>query len=115
MILYAIKGKKKTLGIFPDVVTTFADSNTTHGAQKPVALYSDLLKRSVRPGDKVLDSFAGSGTIFPAAHAAKVMAVGLEQNQQYFGICLTRLQGLTDVDPAAQGKNLMAELQNLKE
>lgn len=115
MILYAIKGKKKTLGIFPDVITTFADSNTTHGAQKPVALYSDLLKRSVRPGDKVLDSFAGSGTIFPAAHAAKCLAVGLEQNTSYYGICLQRLQSLTNVDPAAQGQALMAELNNLKE
>ena len=56
MILYAIRGKKKTLGIFPDVITTFADANMTHGAQKPVALYSNALKRSVRPGDRVLDS-----------------------------------------------------------
>jgi DNA modification methylase len=115
MILYAIKGKKKTTGIYPDVITTFADANTTHGAQKPVALYSDLLKRSARPGDKVLDSFAGSGTIFPAAHAAKCLAVGLEQNQQYYGICLQRLQGLSNVDATQEGKNLMAELQQLKE
>jgi len=115
MILYAIKGKKKTTGIYPDVVTTFADANTTHGAQKPVALYSDLLKRSARPGDRVLDSFAGSGTIFPAAHAAKCLATGLEQNSTYYGICLQRLQGLTNVDPAEQGKALMAELNQLKE
>ena len=115
MILYAIKGKKKTLGIYPDVITTFADPNTTHGAQKPVALYSDLLKRSCRPGDRVLDSFAGSGTIFPAAHAAKVLATGIEMNQQYYGICLQRLQGLSNIDPAKQGKALMAELNQLKE
>lgn len=115
MILYAIKGKKKTTGIYPDVITTFADANTTHGAQKPVALFSDLLKRSCRPGDKVLDSFAGSGTIFPAAHAAKVIATGIEMNQQYYGICLQRLQGLFNIDPAEQGKALMAELNQLKE
>lgn len=115
MILYAIKGKKKTTGIYPDVITTFADSNTTHGAQKPVALFSDLLKRSCRPGDRVLDSFAGSGTIFPAAHAAKVLATGIELNTQYYGICLQRLQGLTNVDSTEQGKALMAELNQLKE
>jgi len=115
MILYAIKGKKKTLGIYPDVITTFADPNTSHGAQKPVALYSDLLKRSCRPGDRVLDSFAGSGTIFPAAHAAKILATGIELNQQYYGICLQRLQGLGSIDPAEQGKALMAELNQLKE
>jgi DNA modification methylase len=115
MILYAIKGKKKTLGIYPDVITTFADPNTSHGAQKPVALYSDLLKRSCRPGDRVLDSFAGSGTIFPAAHAAKVLATGIEMNQQYYGICLQRLQGLSNIDPTEQGKALMSELNKLKE
>lgn len=114
MILYAIKGKKKTTGIYPDVITTYADPNTTHGAQKPVALYVDLLKRSVRPGDKVLDSFAGSGTIFPAAHSLKVAATGLEMNQQYYGIGLARMQGLTTAAQEAQGHALMNELQNLK-
>jgi hypothetical protein len=36
-------------------------------------------------------------------------------NQQYYGICLQRLQGLSNVDPAEQGKALMAELNKLKE
>ena len=110
MILYAIKGKKKTMGIYPDVITTFADPNMSHGAQKPVALYSDLLKRSCRPGDKVLDSFAGSGTIFPAAHGLKIQATGLEQNPQYYGLCLQRMQGLSTPEQAEQGKALLAEL-----
>ena len=32
-----------------------------HGAQKPVVVYQNLLQRSVRAGDKVLDPFAGTG------------------------------------------------------
>lgn len=93
-ILYAIKGHKKTTAIYPDVITTTADAGLQHGAQKPVALFENLLQRSVRPGDVVLDAFAGSGTIFPAAHTFKVKAVGCEMNQEYFGICLKRLEDL---------------------
>lgn len=115
MILYAIKGRKKTLSIQPDVITSFADPNMSHGAQKPVALFVDLLKRSCRPGDKVLDSFAGSGTVFPASNSLKVQAVGLEMNPEYYGLCLQRIQGLANatVDTAAQGEALMKELNNM--
>jgi DNA modification methylase len=94
ILLYAIKGKKEVTQIYPDVVSTMADENLTHGAQKPVALYENLLKRSVSAGDLVLDSFAGTGTIFPACHSHLCRAVGLEQSQEYFGIALERLQKL---------------------
>ena len=112
MILYAIKGKKPTTGIYPDVITTFADANMSHGAQKPVALYVDLLKISVRAGDTILDAFAGSGTIFPAAHQLKVKAVGVEMNPEYYALSLSRLQSLDgDIASAtAQGNALANEL-----
>ncbi len=113
MILYAIKGKKNTTGIYPDVITTFADPNMSHGAQKPVALYADLLKRSTKPGDVVLDPFAGSGTIFPAAHQLKVKAVGVEMNPEYYGLCLNRLKSLETPAQHEQGAALMNELQNM--
>lgn len=116
-LLYAIKGKKKTTAIYPDVITTYADAGLQHGAQKPVALYEDLLRRSVRPGDTVLDAFAGSGTILPAAHAFKCKATALEMNPEYYGICLTRARGLGAAGtsqegglPAGQGASLGDEL-----
>lgn len=115
LILYAIKGKKVTNGIYSDVITTMADPNMSHGAQKPVALYIDLLKRSVKPGDTVFDPFAGSGTIFPAAHQAKVKAIGIEMNPEYAGLCIQRIQTLDgDLSAAqAQGNALMSELQTM--
>ena len=114
-ILYAIKGNKKTTAIYPDVITTTADPGLQHGAQKPVALYEDLLRRSVRPGDVVLDAFAGSGTILPAAHTFKCKAVALEMNPEYYGICLNRAKDLdkAGVHPSegqALGNELMAML-----
>src|ERR1700743_255445 len=110
MILYAVKGKKNTTAIYPAVITHPADAGLQHGAQKPVALYVDLLKRSVQPGNVVLDTFMGSGTIFPAAHQFKVKAIGLEQSAEYYGISLKRLQGLEPPSQAAEGQALLNEL-----
>ena len=107
-LLYAIKGHKKTTAIYPDVISSTADAGLMHGAQKPVALFEDLLRRSVRPGDTVLDSFAGSGTIFPAAHSYKCKAVGIEMNPEYFAVCYKRVQNL---DSDLTGDNLTKELQ----
>ena len=94
--LYAVKGKRPTTGIRPDVFESrLTEGNFGHGAQKPVEAYVELLKRSARPGDRVLDTFAGTGTIFPAAHLLGLSAVGVEQAPAAFGICLTRLKELS--------------------
>lgn len=94
MILYAYKGGKKTTAIYSDVFSVFADENLSHGAQKPVAVYENLLQRSVRSGDVVLDPFAGTGPVFPAAHAFKCKAIGIEMNKEYFGICVQRIESV---------------------
>jgi DNA modification methylase/ParB-like chromosome segregation protein Spo0J len=93
MTLYAIKGEKPVTQIMPDVIPCQGDrEDASHGAQKPVELYQNLLSRSVRPGDSVLDSFAGTGTIFPAAHLHKVYATGIELNPEYYAISANRLK-----------------------
>lgn len=118
ILLYAIKGKKPITAIYPDVLSSTADANMTHGAQKPVELFEQLLLRSVRPGDMVLDSFAGSGTIIPAAHRFKCKAVALELNQEYFAMVLKRMEGLEGPDPVnagtkEDGARMANELQSL--
>jgi DNA modification methylase len=92
--LYAIKGDRPTLRMSPDVVTFASDDNLNHPAQKPVALYSDFLQRSCRPGDSVLDPFCGSGTIFPSAHGLKIRATGIELDPSAYGIAVKRLSDL---------------------
>lgn len=96
MCLYAIKGNKQVTGIYSDVIPCRLEENIGHGANKPVELYIDLLRRSVRPGDTVLDAFAGTGTIFPAAHACKVYATGVELSSEYYGISVQRLNALDE-------------------
>ncbi len=95
-ILYAIKGHKPVLSIQSDVIVAEMDDMYSHGAVKPVNLYRQLLERSCRPGDTVLDTFAGSGPIFPAGHALKLKVTGIEMEEKYYGMCLKRLDNLSN-------------------
>lgn len=101
IILYAIKGNKPVTHIYPDVIAVEGDKNTSHGAQKPVALYQNLLQRSVQAGDRVFDGFGGTGTLIPAAHSFKCSATVTELNPEYFGLCLKRVQELAILETPA--------------
>ena len=94
LCLYAIKGKKPVTHIYPDVIQAVADSQESHGAQKSVAVFQNLLQRSVSPGDLVLDPCAGTGTVALAAHNLKCRATCVEQSAEYFGIMVKRVQSL---------------------
>jgi DNA modification methylase len=91
VVMYAVKGNRPVTKVQPDVLTYPSDENLNHQAQKPVALYQDLLMRSVRPGDSVLDCFGGTGPILPAAHALKCRATYIERDQAAYGIAIERL------------------------
>ena len=106
-ILYAIKGKKQVNQIMPDVIPCQADPNLGHGAQKPVALFQNLLTRSAKPGDRVFDGFAGTGPILEAANTLKCTAVACELNPEYYAIASKRLAGLKAIDA---GDDLLAQL-----
>jgi ParB-like chromosome segregation protein Spo0J/DNA modification methylase len=94
LCLYANKGRKPVTRIFPDVVSYNPDDNLGHNAQKPVALYVDLLRRSVAPGNRVLDPFAGSGPVLPACHELKCEATAIELAPASFAICVKRIEAL---------------------
>lgn len=95
LVLYAIKGRKKVNHIYPDVIPCQGDENMGHGAQKPVALFQNLLQRSVRPGDRVLDSFAGSGPLLEAAANCQCYSVLIEAVPAYYGMILKRAERLS--------------------
>ncbi len=94
VILYAVKGKRPVTKMAGDVLDFAPDDNMGHAAQKPVALFQELLTRSVHPGDAVLDPFCGSGPIFPAAHELKCRATGIEMDQASYGIAVKRIEQL---------------------
>lgn len=90
-IMFASKGSRDMTSVKPDVLSYGIVLDRDHAAQKPVALYVDLLRRSTNPGETVLDGFAGSGTIFAAANEAKLKAIGFERSQAHFNTALLRL------------------------
>lgn len=89
--MFAVKGNRPVTKVQPDVLTYPSDENLNHQAQKPVGLYQDLLLRSIRPGDAVLDCFGGTGPIIVAAHNLKCRATYIERDQAAYGIALERL------------------------
>jgi site-specific DNA-methyltransferase (adenine-specific) len=93
-ILYAMKGNRETNRMGNDVLEYGVDKNVGHNAQKPVALFTELLARSARPGDRVLDPFCGSGTIFEAANSLQCYATGVELDDSFYGLAAKRLGAL---------------------
>lgn len=93
-ILYAIKGEKETTAMYHDVIPITQPTNTEHPASKPVELYIDLLRRSIYPGDSIIDFFCGSGPIFPAAKELNCKAVGIELSDKYYGMSVERISKL---------------------
>lgn len=63
-----------------------------HPTQKPVALYKWLLKNYAKPGDKILDTHLGSGSIAIACHDMGFDLTGYEIDAEYFQAAKERLE-----------------------
>lgn len=60
------------------------NTNKIHPTQKPVALYEWLLRMYSHPGDKILDTHLGSGTIAIACFNHNVNLTACEISEEYF-------------------------------
>ena len=63
-----------------------------HNCQKPILMISDMVTTSSRPGDIVLDPFAGSGTTGVAAMRTGRRAVLIERDERNCEIAAKRLE-----------------------
>ena len=82
-----------------DLILTDPPYNVT---EKPLGLLGRLLGLHSRPGDVVLDPFAGSGTTLRAAVNAGRRAIGIEIDERYCELIVGRLaQGVLDFGGAA--------------
>ena len=98
LILYAVKGDRKVNHLAGDVLTYKRDAALGHPAQKPVELLRDLLRRSARPGDRVLDPFGGTGSTVEAAHTLKLACTMLEKDAASYGIAVKRVGALAELE-----------------
>ena len=70
-----------------------------HPTQKPVALIDRCLRASTRPGDVVLDPFAGSGSTGVAAMKIQRRFIGIEIEEPFVEIGVMRLSQVTPPPP----------------
>ena len=93
------------LGTVAKVVEiTPMNQSRIHPTQKPVALYKWLLSRYAKPGDKILDTHGGSGSICIACHDLGYDLTWMELDEDYYKAAVERYQNhaaqATLFDPA---------------
>ena len=77
---------------YPSSILTFAsEGKNQHPTQKPVGLMEYLIATYSNPGDTVLDPTMGSGTTGVAAAALGRKFIGVEKEEKFFGIAVSRL------------------------
>lgn len=69
--------------------------NAEHPTMKPVSLFSYLMKNSTKPGDSVLDLFAGSGTTLICAEQLGRKSYSMELDPHYCDVIIARWEKLT--------------------
>ena len=67
------------------------DFNRIHPTQKPVKLYDWIFANYAKPGQRVLDTHIGSGSIAIAAHYAGVNLTACEIDADYFEAAIKRI------------------------
>lgn len=80
---------QKPAKIFRKHVVT-AELDKIHPTQKPVALYQWLLKNYAKPGDKILDTHGGSGSIAIACYDMGFDLDWIELDEDYYKAAVKR-------------------------
>lgn len=77
---------------YPKQILDFAhEKNRVHPTQKPVALLEYLIRTYTNEGDTVLDNCMGSGSTGIACVNTNRNFIGIELDEQYFGIAEKRI------------------------
>ena len=71
---------------------TIPSSQKTHPMEIPVDVYQDLMRRSVCPGDFVIDPFCGTGNSLIATRNLGCNVLGAEIKEEYRNIAQIKLQ-----------------------
>jgi site-specific DNA-methyltransferase (adenine-specific) len=67
------------------------DPNRIHPTQKPVTLYKWILDKYAKPGDKILDTHLGSGSIAIACHDYGFDLTACELDKEYYDAAMKRI------------------------
>lgn len=95
----AALGKLPTDVWWHTIVSPTGKEKTGYPTQKPLGVLRRIVTASSRPGDWVLDFFAGSGTTGAAAHELGRKFVCVDANTEAIKVMRKRLGGAADVVP----------------
>ncbi|EIC91829.1 putative site-specific DNA-methyltransferase [Candidatus Aquiluna sp. IMCC13023] len=88
------RGKLPTDVWWHTIVSPTGKEKTGYPTQKPLGILRRIISASSRPGDRVLDFFAGSGTTAQAAFELKRNFVVVDQNPESIEVITSRLNAL---------------------
>ena len=87
----AARGKLPTDVWWHTIVPTNSKERTGYPTQKPLGILRRIVRASSRPGDTVLDFFAGSGTTGMAAHECGRSFALIDDNREALDVMVKRL------------------------
>lgn len=93
----AARGKTPTDTWWHTIVSPNGKEKTGYPTQKPLGIIRRIVQASSRPGDLVLDFFAGSGTLGEAALEMRRQFILVDNNPQAFEVMKKRFANHTDV------------------
>lgn len=84
-------------GLSTDTITfdTVPPYPGKHVCEKPLALLTHMIETTTRPGDTILDCFAGSGAVLDAARQLGRRAIGMEMDRHWCEKASARLSQQT--------------------
>ena len=93
----AARGKLPTDTWWHTIVPTNGRERTGYPTQKPLGVVTRIVQASSRPGDLVLDFFAGSGTIGEACIANNRRFILVDDNPEALEVMARRFEGLRGI------------------
>jgi len=91
-LAYVSKGLKMPAKVFDFSIHKHNHTDKIHPTQKPVTLYTWLLEKYAKKGDRILDTHLGSGSIAIAAHNLGYDLTGYELDKDYYQAACKRLE-----------------------
>ena len=82
-------------GFAPKIKNGMKQGLNIHPTQKPIALYKYCLENFAKPGDKILDTHLGSGSIAIACHDYGFDLTACELDKEYIDKALQRINNHT--------------------
>lgn len=91
-------------------IAPWEKSCTKHPTQKPLGLLSRIIMASTKPGDWILDPFAGSSTTGIAANLLGRRFLGIEREEEYAAISKARREEIENLKTFATYKHKIPDI-----